>query len=216
MLGVRLGPGEGPLEILCLGAHCDDIEIGAGGALLRLLAERPGSSVHWVVFASNEQREREAKASAAEFLSGAGRRSVVVKGFRESYFPFVAAEIKDDFERLKGDVDPDVVFTHHLADRHQDHRLVAELTWNTFRNHLVVEYEIPKYEGDLGAPNLFFPLPESIARRKIDLILRHFPSQAGRSWFRPETFEAVLRLRGVECNAPEGWAEGFHCRKLTA
>ena len=216
MLGVRLGPGEGPLKILCLGAHCDDIEIGAGGALLRLLAERPGSSVHWVVFASNDQRAREAKESAAEFLSGAGRCSVVVKSFRESYFPFVAAEIKDDFERLKGEGDPDVVFTHHLADRHQDHRLIAELTWNTFRNHLVAEYEIPKYEGDLGAPNLFFPLPESIARRKIELILRHFPSQAGRAWFRPETFEAVLRLRGVECNAPEGWAEGFHCRKLTA
>lgn len=216
MLGVRLGKGEGPLKILCLGAHCDDIEIGSGGALLRLLGERPGSSVHWVVFASNPEREREARASAAEFLSGAGRANVVVKSFRESYFPFGAAEIKDDFERLKGDMDPDLVFTHHLADRHQDHRLIAELTWNTFRNHFVAEYEIPKYEGDLGAPNLFFPLPESIARRKIELILRHFPSQAGRAWFRPETFEAVLRLRGVECNAPEGWAEGFHCRKLTA
>jgi len=213
MLGVRLGPAEGALTVLCLGAHCDDIEIGAGGTLLRLLSERPGSAVHWVVFASSPEREREARASAAAFLAGAGRASVVVRSFRESYFPWVGDTIKDEFERIKREVDPDLVFTHRLEDRHQDHRLIAELTWNTFRNHLVVEYEIPKYEGDLGAPNFFFPLSAGVARRKVELILKHFPSQAGRGWFRAETFEAVLRLRGVECNAAEGWAEAFTVRK---
>jgi LmbE family N-acetylglucosaminyl deacetylase len=199
-----------------LGAHCDDIEIGCGGTLLRILTERPGSSVHWVVFASDVEREAEARASAAVFLEHAGRSRVIVESFRESYFPYLGAEIKDAFERLKHEVSPDVVFTHHRADEHQDHLLVAKLTWNTFRNHIVAEYEIPKYEGDLGAPNMFFPLSEAVARRKIELILRCFPSQALRSWFRAETFEAVMRLRGIECNAPEGWAEAFHCRKLVA
>jgi LmbE family N-acetylglucosaminyl deacetylase len=215
VLRVGLGRGEGPLEILCLGAHCDDIEIGCGGTLLRILAERPGSSVHWVAFASNPEREAEARASASAFLEGAARSRVVIQAFRESYFPQVAAEIKDAFERLKAEVKPDVVFAHHRGDLHQDHRVIAELVWNTFRDHLVAEYEIPKYEGDLGAPNVFFALPDAIARRKVELILRHFPSQASRSWFRAATFEALMRLRGVECNAAEGWAEAFHCRKLT-
>ena len=215
MLRVVLGRADAPLEVLCLGAHCDDIEIGCGGTLLRILAERPGCSVHWVVFASTPEREAEGRASAAAFLERASRSRVVIQSFRESYFPQVAAEIKDAFERLKAEVKPDVVFAHHRADMHQDHRVIGELVWNTFRDHLVAEYEIPKYEGDLGAPNAFFPLPDSLARRKVELILRHFPSQASRSWFRAETFEAVMRLRGIECNAPEGWAEAFHCRKLT-
>jgi LmbE family N-acetylglucosaminyl deacetylase len=214
MLRLLLGAGGAPLEVLCLGAHCDDIEIGCGGTLLRLLAERPGSSVRWVVFASTPEREAEARASAASFLAGAARSRVEVHRFRESYFPQVAAEIKDAFEKLKTEVAPDLVFAHHLGDRHQDHRVIAELVWNTFRDHLVAEYEIPKYEGDLGAPNVFFSLPDAVARRKVDLILRHFPSQAGRSWFRAETFEAVMRLRGVECNASDGWAEAFHGRKI--
>jgi LmbE family N-acetylglucosaminyl deacetylase len=229
MLPVHLGDETAPLSLLCLGAHCDDIEIGCGGAILRLLAERPGSEVHWVVLASNAEREAEARASAAEFLAGAARSHVIVKSFRESYFPFIGAEIKDFFEELKatfkdrgqrkGDgkatAGPDVVLTHHLQDRHQDHRTVAELTWNSFRDHLVAEYEIPKFEGDLGRPNLFVPLPESTARRKIALIMRYFRSQGSRRWFRPETFEAVMRIRGIECNAPEGLAEAFHLSKLT-
>jgi LmbE family N-acetylglucosaminyl deacetylase len=216
MLMLDLGPKDGPLEVLCLGAHCDDIEIGCGGTLLRLLAERPGCSVHWVVFASNPERESEARVSSATFLERAAQSRVVVQSFRESYFPYLGAEIKDAFERLKREVSPDIVFSHHRADMHQDHAVVAQLTWNTFRSHLVAEYEIPKYEGDLGAPNVFFPLPDAVARRKVELILRCFPSQASRSWFRAETFEAVMRLRGIECNAPEGWAEAFHCRKLVA
>jgi len=214
MLRATLGRDGGPLEILCLGAHSDDIEIGCGGTVLRLLAERPGCSVRWLVLSSNPERAAEARASAASFLAGAARSRVDVLGFRESYFPHVGAEVKDAFERLKADATPDVVFAHHRADMHQDHRVVGELTWNTFRDHLVVEYEIPKYEGDLGTPNLFVDLPDAVARRKVELVLRHFPSQAARSWFRRETFEAVMRLRGVECNAAEGWAEAFHCRKL--
>jgi LmbE family N-acetylglucosaminyl deacetylase len=214
MLTALLGQPGAPLRILCLGAHCDDIEIGCGGTVLRLLDERPGSTVHWVALSSNPEREREARASAAGFLAGAGKSDVVIKAFRDGYLPFHGVEVKDFFEALKKDAQPDLILTHHRHDRHQDHRMLAELTWNTWRNHLIAEYEIPKYEGDLGHPNLFVPLPEGTARRKIDLILRSFPSQAGRGWFRAETFEAVLRLRGIECNAPEGFAEAFHVPKL--
>jgi len=203
-----------PLRVLCLGAHADDIEIGCGGTLMRLLAERPATSVLWVVFSTNPVREREARASADAFLSGAAAAEVVVRDFRESYFPAVTSDMKDFFETLKRREPPDLVFTHRREDLHQDHRTVAELTWNTFRDHLILEYEIPKYEGDLGQPNVFVPLPEGLARRKIELLLRHFASQRSRSWFRAETFEAILRLRAVECNAPEGFAEGLYGRKI--
>jgi LmbE family N-acetylglucosaminyl deacetylase len=209
-----LGTPGAPLTILCLGAHCDDLEIGAGGTVLRLLAERPGSTVHWVVFASNQEREAEARASAAEMLAGAGASRVEINAFRESFFPYVGTSIKDHFEKIKAAVKPDLVLTHRTRDLHQDHRTIAELTWNTFRDHLIAEFEIPKYEGDLGQPNLFLPLSREIAQRKVSLILKHFPSQAGRKWFRAETFESLLRLRGIECNAPEGFAEAFHVRKL--
>jgi LmbE family N-acetylglucosaminyl deacetylase len=215
MRRVLLGPPGTPLRILCLGAHCDDIEIGCGGSLLRLLGERSGCEVHWVVLASTPTREAETRSSATEFLAAAGRSRVTVEAFRESYFPYEGGAIKDYFERLKADMPLDLIFTHHRHDQHQDHRLIAELTWNTFRDHLIAEYEIPKYEGDLGAPNLFVPLPRTIAQRKVDLILRHYRSQAGRSWFRRETFEAVMSLRGVECNAQEGLAEAFHGRKIS-
>ncbi len=214
MLAASLGAPGAPLRILCLGAHCDDIEIGCGGAVLRLLAERPGSTVRWVAFASNPAREVEARAGAAAFLEKAADRQVVIHKFRDGYLPFQGAEVKDAFEAAKADFRPDVVLTHHRHDRHQDHRMVAELTWNTYRDHAILEYEIPKYEGDLGTPNLYLPLTEAVARRKIDLIVRSYPSQAGKRWFRPETFEAVLRLRGIECNAPDGFAEAFHATKL--
>lgn len=214
MLPLTFGRTGAPLRLLCLGAHCDDIEIGAGGTILRLLAEHPGSQVDWVVLSSNPEREKEARAAAADFLAGAGSARVRVEAFRESFFPYQGAAIKDFFEEVKATVSPDLVLTHHRRDEHQDHRLVAELTWNTFRNHLIAEYEIPKYEGDLGHPNLFVPLSSLLAARKVELIVRHFPSQAGRSWFRPETFQAVMSLRGVESNAPDGLAEAFHCRKI--
>ena len=213
-LRLNLGEPATPLRVLCLGAHCDDIEIGCGATLLRLLSERPGSDVRWVVFSSVPERERVTRAAAEDFLAAAGRREVTVLQFRESYFPWVAASIKDEFEKLKAGPPPDVILTHHRRDEHQDHRVIAELTWNTFRNHFIAEYEIPKYEGDLGMPNFFVPIPSPVAERKVELLLRHYRSQAGRSWFRPETFKAVLSLRGIECAAPEGFAEAFHCRKV--
>jgi LmbE family N-acetylglucosaminyl deacetylase len=215
MLSLALGSRAGaPLSILCLGAHSDDIEIGVGGTLLRLLAEHPGSHVRWVVFSADDAREAEARGSAADFLVDAGSSDVVVHRFRESYFPYIGAEVKDAFEELKAGPVPEVVFTHRRDDEHQDHRTVAHFTWNTFRNHLIAEYEIPKYEGDLGHPNLFVPLDESVAQRKVELLMQHFGTQRSKSWFRPETFRATMTLRGIECAAASGWAEGFHVRKL--
>jgi LmbE family N-acetylglucosaminyl deacetylase len=215
MLALSLGADPSrPLSILCLGAHSDDIEIGCGGTLLRLLAERPDTSVHWVVFSADDAREVEARASAAAFLADAGSREVIVHRFRESYFPYVGAEVKDAFEAVKSMVAPDVVFTHRRDDEHQDHRMVAQFTWNTFRDHMIAEYEIPKYEGDLGHPNLFVPLDTAVADRKVELLMEHFGTQRAKRWFRPETFRGLLALRAVECNAQEGWAEAFHTRKL--
>jgi LmbE family N-acetylglucosaminyl deacetylase len=215
MLSIAFGQSAtSPLSILCLGAHSDDIEIGCGGTLLRLLAERPGSSVHWVVFSATPDREREARASAADFLASAAESTVIVKDFRESYFPYVGLEVKDFFEQLKRLTNPDLIFCHHRHDMHQDHRTIAELTWNTFRDHAVVEYEIAKYEGDLGSPNLYVPLSRKVAARKVELLLEHFGSQASRSWFRAETFDGLMSIRGIECNSPEGRAEAFHTRKL--
>jgi LmbE family N-acetylglucosaminyl deacetylase len=214
ILPAVFGDRGAPLRILCLGAHCDDIEIGCGGTMLRLLAEHPGSSVHWAALASTPTREQEARACATELLVDAARKEIVIKEFKDGYLPFQGAEVKDFFEATKAAVKPDLILTHHRHDRHQDHRLIAEMTWNTFRDHLILEYEIPKYEGDLGTPNLFVPLPAATARRKIDLILRSFPTQAGKRWFRAETFEGILRIRGIECNAAEGFAEAFHATKI--
>jgi LmbE family N-acetylglucosaminyl deacetylase len=215
MLPIGLGAGDAPLRILCLGAHSDDIEIGCGGTLLRLLAERPGCEVRWVVFsAATPERGREARASAADFLSAAGSASVEVKDFRESYFPSVASGIKDEFEQLKRGPAPDLVLCHRREDQHQDHRTLAELAWNTFRNHLIAEYEIPKYEGDLGHPNLYVPLTRAVAERKVELLLRHFGTQQGRAWFRADTFHGLMSVRAVECHAPEGRAEAFQLRKM--
>jgi LmbE family N-acetylglucosaminyl deacetylase len=216
MLPVSLGTDpRQPLRVLCLGAHSDDIEIGCGGTLLRLLGERSGCSVHWVVFSAAAEREREARASASDFLAQAAASTVLVKHFRESFFPAAWSEIKESFEELRRLVEPDLVFCHQLGDQHQDHRVLAELTWNTFRNHLVLEYEIPKYEGDLGKPNWFVPLSAAVAERKVQLLMRHFASQAARGWFRPDTFHGLMSIRGVECSAPEARAEAFHARKLT-
>jgi LmbE family N-acetylglucosaminyl deacetylase len=208
------GPSREPLRLLCLGAHSDDIEIGCGGTVLRLLAERPGSTVDWVVFSSNSEREREARASAAEFLSDAAESKVWVQSFRESFFPAHWVEIKEFFETVRRATDPDVILCHHQRDRHQDHRVVAELVWNTFRNHVIWEYEVAKYEGDLGQPNLFVPLSRAHADRKVELLLKHFATQAGRSWFRADTFHGLMSVRGVECAAPDARAEAFHAPKL--
>jgi LmbE family N-acetylglucosaminyl deacetylase len=203
-----------PLRVLCVGAHSDDIEIGCGGTLLRLLAERPGSTVDWVVLSADERREGEARASAADFLVDAGESRVWVERFRESYFPAHWTEIKEFFEKVRRATEPELILCHHQRDRHQDHRVVAELAWNTFRNHLIWEYEIPKYEGDLGQPNLFVQLSRAQADRKVRLLLEHFASQAARSWFRPDTFHGLMTVRGIECAAPDARAEAFHAPKL--
>lgn len=208
-----LGNVSGSPRLLFIGAHSDDIEIGCGGTILRLLAAHPAAEVTWMVFAASPERTLEARASAAAFL-GNTKATVEVKSFRESYFPDCSAAIKDAFEELKPRVQPDVIFTHRRQDRHQDHRVVSELTWNTFRNHLVLEYEIPKYEGDLGNPNFFVPLTRAVADEKAALLLKYFPSQANRTWFRADTFQGLMSIRGVECNAPEGRAEAFHAHKL--
>ena len=203
-----------PLTILCLGAHSDDIEIGCGGTILTLLARHADAVCHWVVLSSDAEREGEARSSAREFLAKAGRTTVAVERFRNGYFPYVGADIKDYFESLKAKVAPDLVFTHTRDDRHQDHRVVSDLTWNTFRNHTILEYEIPKYDGDLGRPNLFVPLESPIYEQKIDHLFEAFESQRSKPWFARETFLGLMRIRGMESNSPSGYAEAFHTRKL--
>jgi LmbE family N-acetylglucosaminyl deacetylase len=200
--------------ILCIGAHSDDIEIGCGGSLLRLLAEHSRLEVHWIVFSASPHRKIEALGSADAFLAGARMVNVVVHAFRDGYFPFVGDAIKDQFEVIRRQVSPDLIFTHCGHDLHQDHRLLSQLTYNTFRDHFILEYEIPKWDGDLRTPNVYFPLADAVAERKIELLLQHFPSQSGRDWFTADTFRALMRIRGLEARAPEGKAEGFYTRKL--
>jgi LmbE family N-acetylglucosaminyl deacetylase len=207
-------PPERPLNLLCLGAHADDLEIGCGGTVLRLAAEMPDLAVRWIVFSGSERRAEEARHSAAAFLSGVADRRIEVMSFRDGYFPYEGAGIKDCFEVLKREFRPSLVLTHWQGDAHQDHRLIAELTHNTFRDHLVLSYEIPKYDGDIGRPNFYVPLSRTQAERKVETLRRFFPSQAGRGWFTDETFLALARLRGIECNAPDGLAEAFHARKI--
>ena len=203
-----------PKKILCLGAHSDDIEIGCGATLLRITGELPGCEVMWVVFSGSEVRAAEARASAEAFLQGVERRQIIIKSFRDGFFPFIGGEIKPFFEQLKREFAPDLIFTHHRRDLHQDHRTLAELTWNTFRSHLILEYEISKYDGDLGAPNVFVPLEKGLCERKIQLILENFISQKDRTWFDAETFWALLRLRGLEADSPSRYAEAFYGRKM--
>jgi LmbE family N-acetylglucosaminyl deacetylase len=207
------GPRQGRLSVLALGAHADDIEIGCGGTLLRLASEHPALDVTWVVFSSTEDRAAEARTSAEAFLAEASRRSIVVKAHRDGYLPYSGVQLKDDFEALKSTLDPDLILTHFRDDRHQDHRVVSDLTWNTWRNHLIWEYEIPKFDGDFGVPNLFAPLSSGILEKKVQLILRAFPTQMHKPWFNADLFRAVARLRGMECVAPEAYAEAFYCRK---
>ncbi len=205
---------NGPLHVLCLGAHSDDIEIGCGGALLSLLASRPDVLCRWVVFTADDVREKEARASAASFLKNAKRSEVDVQRFRNGYFPFQGERIKDHFEGLKKGPAPDVIFTHYRDDRHQDHRVVSDLTWNTFRDHTILEYEIPKFDGDLGSPNLFVPLLDAEWKEKIRILEASFASQRDKHWFDADTFRALMRLRGVECAAPSLYAEAFYARKI--
>jgi LmbE family N-acetylglucosaminyl deacetylase len=213
MLITTLARNDRPLRVLCIGAHSDDIEIGCGGAVLRLAQDYQRLAVRWVVLSGSAQRAAEARASAAAFLRGVADAEIQVASFRDGHFPYSGAELKAYIEQLKS-FQPDLIFTHCGRDMHQDHRTVCELTWNTFRDHLILEYEIPKYDGDLASPNLFVALPRSLCEAKVGLLLEHFGSQRSRRWFTDETFFATLRLRGVECQSAEGYAEGFYCRKL--
>jgi LmbE family N-acetylglucosaminyl deacetylase len=203
-----------PLRVLCLGAHSDDIEIGCGGLILRLLGQRRRVELDWMVFSAAAAREHEARQSAALFLRGAARQRVTIHGFRDGFFPYDGGEIKKIFETLKDEARPDLILTHYRDDRHQDHRVLSELTWNTFRNHFILEYEIPKFDGDLGAPNCFVPLKRSACLRKVKYLNAVFGSQRDKHWFSEETFMALMRLRGMECRAADGYAEAFYARKL--
>jgi len=214
MLSLDIAPRGRPLRLLCIGAHCDDLEIGCGGTVLDWLARHSDAEVTWAVMSASGTRAVEARRSAAAFLRKAARRTVALHDFPDGHFPARFSELKAAFAALARAGSPDVVLTHRLEDRHQDHRLVAELAWQTFRDHLILEFEIPKYEGDLGNPNLYVPLTPSVARRKVVNLMRLFPTQRSKDWFRPETFEATMHLRGLECRAPSGFAEAFHARKL--
>ena len=212
MLALRLADRPS-LKILCLGAHSDDIEIGCGGTIMRLIEQHPSVDVVWAVLSADARREQEARASAQLFLAGARSATVIVKQFRDGFFPYDGAAIKDAFEELKSS-DPDVVFTHYRDDRHQDHRVLSDLAWNTFRDHYVLEYEIPKFDGDLGTPNCFVPLDRARCDRKIGHLTAAFGSQRDKHWFTDETFRGLMRLRGMECRSAGGYAEAFYARKV--
>jgi len=205
--------GTDLLTVLCLGAHSDDIEIGCGGTLLHFKKTVSRLRFHWVVFSAVGARGQEA-AKAAELFTSGCEKQIVLKEYRDGFLPFGASEVKDYFEEIKDYVNPDLIFTHWQGDAHQDHRLISDLTWNTFRNHLILEYEIPKYDGDLGRPNLFVPLDAPLYENKVNYLFDAFVSQRTKRWFGRETFLGLMRIRGMECNAASGYAEAFHCRKV--
>jgi LmbE family N-acetylglucosaminyl deacetylase len=207
-------PGE-HLVVLCVGAHSDDVEIGAGATLLSMMERGVRLDVHWCVLSGAGQRATEAESSAADFLSSAASAKIEVTSFRDGFFPEQGEAIKSWFETLKRRVNPDLILTHCRNDAHQDHRHVCRLTWNTFRNHCILEYEIPKWDGDLGQPNLYVPVSARALQRKIELLMLHFGSQRSKQWFDQETFRGLARLRGMECRAPELYAEAFFARKLS-
>ncbi len=201
-------------RILCLGAHCDDIEIGCGGTLLNFLTRYPDTEVHWIVFSGSRSRRDETKNAAKQIIGESNLANVHFFEFRDGYLPYQGADVKESLHRLSQDVQPELIFTHHRKDAHQDHRLVSELTWNLFRDHLILEYEIPKYDGDLGKPNLYVPLDLPTADRKVRILLQTFESQANKHWFSDETFRSLMHLRGIEAGRNQRYAEAFYCRKL--
>ena len=202
------------LKLLCLGAHADDIEIGCGGTILRFLADYSNIEVFWVVFSGNKQRSYEAEKSANLFLTDAKKKNIIIKDFRDSFFPYIGFEIKEFFEKIKCDFSPDLILTHHRNDLHQDHRIISELTRNTFRDHFILEYEIIKYDGDLGSPNFFVHLDEKTCKKKLNNIIDSFLSQKNKKWFNEEIFSSILRIRGVESRSYNNYAEGFYCYKI--
>lgn len=215
MLNLHFGEKlPGIVRVLCLGAHSDDIEIGCGGTILRLLQTYKNCDVTWVVFSAKAKRRREALSSARRFLKDAHMKTIITKGFKESFFPYRGEEIKEFFEQLKKQLAPDLIFTHYRQDLHQDHRMICELTWNTFRNHQILEYEIPKYDGDLGQPNVYIPLTHALCEKKVGYLMEEFSTQRSRQWFTEDAFYSLLRLRGIESNALDKYAEAFYSRKI--
>lgn len=214
MISLPLSRPDKPLSVLCLGAHSDDIEIGAGGTILTWIEAGTKLGLHWCVLSAAGARAKEAQASARSFTAGASSCEIEMQTFRDGYFPAEQTAIKDWFEELKSRCQPDVILTHHRDDAHQDHRIIAELTSNTFRDHLVLAYEIPKWDGDLGRPGTYMPLAKATLERKITLLMEHFATQRSKDWFDPEVFRGLARLRGMECRAPERYAEAFHVSKM--
>jgi len=206
-------PENRPFNILCFGAHSDDIEIGAGGMILSLLGER-SANVHWVVLSAHGRRAEEARASATDFLSRARTSRIDVHDLRDGFFPIEFERLKGIFEQLKRETMPDLILTHALHDHHQDHRTTAEVTWNTFRDHLILGYEIPKYDPDIGNPNVFVPLTSETAEQKVAMLMKHFVSQQTRRWFKEETFRGIMHVRGLQAAAPSGIAEAFYGPKI--
>jgi LmbE family N-acetylglucosaminyl deacetylase len=214
MIHLKLDAGKkGALQVLCLGCHSDDIEIGCGGTILRLAEQYPDCNFHWAVFSAIGAREAEAK-RGAELFAGLRVKTQILKMFQDGFMPYVGADVKTVFEEELKHLHPDLVFTHNGRDAHQDHRLISELTWNTFRDHLILEYEIPKYDGDLGQPSVFVPLEAEVYKKKVRYIMDTFQSQRTKRWFEEDMFLSLMRLRGMECNAPSGYAEAFYCRKI--
>lgn len=214
MIRLKLDADKNGPQILCLGCHSDDIEIGCGGTILKLAEEYPNAEFHWAVFTAAGVRQAEAN-RAASLFAGKKLKGPILKSFRDGFMPYSGAEVKTVFEKELKQLSPDVIFTHYGKDAHQDHRLVSELTWNTFRSHFILEYEIPKYDGDMGQPNFFVPLNNELCQKKVCHLMDVFQSQRNKHWFQPETFLALMRLRGMECNAPDGYAEAFYCRKAS-
>ena len=214
MLKLALGQAESAYRLLVIGSHADDIEIGCGGTILHLVDSLPKADVWWVVLSGDGERADEVRRSAEAFLAKADDQRIIVREFRDGFFPYIGGEIKDFFEDIKLEISPDLIFTHYREDLHQDHRLVSELTWNTFRDHLILEYEVPKYDGDFGSPNVFVHLSESISRQKVENLLTCFTSQRRRRWFTEDLFLSALRLRGMESNSPSRYAEAFYGRKV--
>lgn len=214
MIELKIPASAAPLRVLCLGAHSDDIEIGCGATILNLTRSRRRLDVRWVVWSASGTRATEARRGARRFLGKRATDALQLHAFRDGYFPAELSAIKDAFETLAREFRPDVVFTHAREDRHQDHRVISDLTWNTFRNQIVLEYEIPKWDGDLGQPNFFVPVSRSIALRKTKALIEVFGTQRSKDWFSEETFLGLMRLRGMECRAPEAYAEAFRARKI--
>jgi LmbE family N-acetylglucosaminyl deacetylase len=214
MLPLQMGrPGAAPLRVLAIGAHPDDAEIGCGGTVLKLVDEGAISAICWVVLTGESARAEEARASAEALLEGAPEKQILQRDFPDGFLPYQGAEVKAFFEELKRDFSPDLILTHQRSDLHQDHRTACELTWNTFRDHFILEYEVPKYDGDMGQPNAFVPLDDDICRRKIDHLMTHFGTQVPKRWFKEDLFSGLMRLRGMECNSPTSYAEAFYSRK---